>query len=268
MSSPAVASARVDHVRVLLLEDMPTDAELIERALRQSGLAITAKRVETKETFTAALAEFKPDILLADYKLPDFDGLSAITFAHKKYPDLPIIVVTGVLGDETAVELIKAGAKDYVLKDRMARLPSAVEKAVSEAAEVAELRLQTAARQTAERSLYAVVTHAQDAIIMMNEEGLITFWNNSAERLFGYSGQEAMGRDFRLLLAPEGNELWIPTVDEIGQVAQGSVLDKTQGVTVQKKDGTLFQVALSISVVEVGGRSSAIGVARPYLIQF
>src|ERR1700756_3968888 len=124
-----------EALNVLILEDVATDAELIERTLRQAGFHFVARRADTKDGFTRALDEVRPDIVLSDYKLPDVDGLAALKIALAKYPDLPVIEVTGALGDEAAVELVRAGAKDYVLKDRLARLPFAVRHALSEANE-------------------------------------------------------------------------------------------------------------------------------------
>lgn len=123
------------ELRVLMLEDVATDAELIERALRKAGLRFKAMRVDRKASFERALDEFKPDIVLSDYNLPDINGLAALKIAQEKCPDVPVIEVTGALGDEAAVELVRTGAKDYVLKDRLARLPFAVQRALSEAEE-------------------------------------------------------------------------------------------------------------------------------------
>jgi CheY-like chemotaxis protein len=106
-------------LKVLILEDEPTDAELVERTLRKAGLNITVERTATRQGFAEALDKFKPDTILADYKLPDFDGLAAVKLVRKKDPDLPVIAVSGFIGDQAAVELIRAGANDYVLKDRL-----------------------------------------------------------------------------------------------------------------------------------------------------
>ncbi|MBZ5635377.1 MAG: SpoIIE family protein phosphatase [Acidobacteriia bacterium] len=121
------------NLRILHLEDIPADVELVERQLRAAGLPLTVQPVATRDAFERALDEFQPDVVLADYSLPDFDGLSAVRLARQKDPDLPVILVTGALGDEAAVTAIKAGANDFVLKDRLARLPTAVERAVEEA---------------------------------------------------------------------------------------------------------------------------------------
>jgi putative two-component system response regulator len=120
-------------IRILLLEDSADDAELIQRQLRQSGLAFTAERVETRAAFAQALERFGPHVVICDYKLPGFDGRSALRLVNQQPVRPPVIVVSGALTDEEAVDLVKAGAADFVLKDRLARLGSAVQRAVAEA---------------------------------------------------------------------------------------------------------------------------------------
>ncbi|MBI3618499.1 HAMP domain-containing histidine kinase [Candidatus Peregrinibacteria bacterium] len=115
--------------KILLLEDVLADAELIERALRKGGLAFVSKRVMTREDFSHELDAFAPDLILADYQLPQFDGLSALAITHERHPDIPFIFVTGAMGEERAVETLKKGAMDYVLKDKLLHLMPAVERA-------------------------------------------------------------------------------------------------------------------------------------------
>lgn len=129
-----------ESLRILLLEDSPVDAELNERVLRKAGMAFTALRVETQQAFVAALDEFRPDLILADYKLPGFDGLHALAIAREKAPLTPYIFVTGAMGEERAVESIRLGATDYLIKDRLARLPDAVQRAMAEKTQRAQLR--------------------------------------------------------------------------------------------------------------------------------
>lgn len=121
-------------LKILLLEDIPEEAELVERELRKAGLEFNATRVQTRAAFCAALEELSPDLVLADSKLPAFDGRSALEIVRRRDPHLPVIMVTGALGDEAAVELLIAGASDYVLKDRLARLAPAVQRALADAA--------------------------------------------------------------------------------------------------------------------------------------
>jgi two-component system sensor histidine kinase UhpB len=146
------------ELKILMLEDVPEEAEVLERELRKTGLAFVARRVHTKAQFSEALERFAPDLILADSKLPKFDGRTALRMARERVPSIPVVMVTGALGDEAAVELLMAGASDYVLKDRLARLGSAVLRALQEeadrrgriAAEAERMRLECNLREAAD----------------------------------------------------------------------------------------------------------------------
>jgi DNA-binding NtrC family response regulator len=125
--------------RILILEDEAWDVELAQRLLASAGLSLTAVVVETRVVFVEQLAAFRPDVILADYHLPGFSGQEALKIAQEHYPHIPFIFWSGVLGDEAAVELIKQGATDYVLKDRPARLPTVILRALDEAEQRARL---------------------------------------------------------------------------------------------------------------------------------
>src|ERR1044071_2286328 len=139
-------------LRILLLEDSPSDAELIRLELERGGVAHVSKCVSTRDEFLAALSEFKPDLVLADYKLPEINGTEALSISHKQYPHLPFILVTGALGEELAVDTIKRGATDYILKDRLSRLAPAVQRAMQEAEQRAKRhRAEQELRQSEQR---------------------------------------------------------------------------------------------------------------------
>jgi DNA-binding NtrC family response regulator len=125
--------------RILILEDDRWDAELAQRLLTGAGLGFTAIVVDTRASFTEQLAAFRPDIILSDFHLPGFSGEMALEIAQERCPQIPFIIWSGVLGDEAAVGLIKQGATDYILKDRPARLASAVQRALAEAEQRAYL---------------------------------------------------------------------------------------------------------------------------------
>ena len=125
--------------RILILEDEAWDANLAQRLLVRAGLSFTAIVVGTRASFIEQLAAFGPDVILSDYRLPGFSGQDAFKIAQEGYPDIPFIFWSGVLGDEAAVELIKQGATDYVLKDRPARLPTVILRALAEAERRARL---------------------------------------------------------------------------------------------------------------------------------
>src|SRR3972149_10565347 len=121
------------EVRILIVEDVPSDAELMMFELKEAGINFTSKCVKTRAAFIKELDESPPHIILSDYSLPSFDGLSALTIASERCPGVPFIIVSGALGEERAVELLKRGATDYILKDRLPRLAPAVLRALQEA---------------------------------------------------------------------------------------------------------------------------------------
>jgi DNA-binding NtrC family response regulator len=139
----AVTAGQADapgrHARILILEDEAWDAALAQRLLVGAGLELTAVVVDTKALFIEQLAVFRPEVILSDYHLPGFSGREALKIAQETDPDIPFIIWSGVLGDEAAVELIKQGATDYVLKDRPARLPTVILRALAEAERRARL---------------------------------------------------------------------------------------------------------------------------------
>lgn len=124
------------NLRVLVLEDSDLDAELILCELKRGGIEPCATRVQTRHDFERELMEFQPEIILADYKLPTFDGGQALAMARERCPQVPVIIISGAVGEETAVELLRNGATDFVLKDRLSgRLVPAVRRALREVAE-------------------------------------------------------------------------------------------------------------------------------------
>lgn len=124
-----------NEIRILMLEDTPDDAELNLRELRRNGIPHTARRVETENDFRQEIDSWSPDLILADYSLPSFDGLSALAIAREKRPEIPFIFVTGTMGEEIAIETLKKGATDYVLKQRLVRLSPSIERALRESGE-------------------------------------------------------------------------------------------------------------------------------------
>jgi len=120
----------MNQFSILMLEDSPLDADLSISCLRRAGLSFHYKQVDCRRDFLAALKEQHFDLILADYALPDFDGLSALRQARETCPGTPFIIVSGVLGEETAIEALQEGASDYVLKSRLNRLAPSVERAL------------------------------------------------------------------------------------------------------------------------------------------
>jgi PAS domain S-box-containing protein len=121
-----------NRLQVLILEDNPSDAELIERELHKAGINFTSLLVKGKREFSKALAEFRPQVILSDFKMPTFNGLAALEAARRLAPATPFIFVSGSIGEEKAIELLSQGAADYILKDNLQRLGPAVKRVVEE----------------------------------------------------------------------------------------------------------------------------------------
>lgn len=142
-------------LRVLSLEDDPKDAELICALLETEEITFEVTRVETQGGFAAALEQGNIDLILADYTLPSFDGISALRLALDRCPDVPFIFVSGTLGEEVAIEALKIGATDYVLKTRLSRLVPSVHRALREARDRAERKRTAEALRRSENYLTA-----------------------------------------------------------------------------------------------------------------
>src|SRR5437870_6650215 len=161
------------RLRLLHLEDSSYDATLIRTKLAEEGFSCDVIPAQSRATFEAALAQGPFDLILSDFKLPDFDGLTALSMAREKDPHVPFILLSGTLGEEQAVDSLKNGATDYVLKQRLTRLVPAIRRAVVEAEDRAK-------RQQAEekvREQAALLDKAQDAIHVRDMDDQILFWN-------------------------------------------------------------------------------------------
>ena len=119
-------------LRILHLEDDPNDTELLQAMLEKDGLPAELLRVDTEDEFLAALGQGGFDLIISDYSLPSFDGLAALALAREKRPALPIILFSGTIGEEVAVDCLRGGATDYILKQRPERLAAAVRRALRE----------------------------------------------------------------------------------------------------------------------------------------
>jgi DNA-binding NtrC family response regulator len=156
--------------RILIVEDEAWDAELAERLLTSAGLGFTAVVVDTRPSFIEQLAAFRPDVILSDYHLPAFSGEAALQIAQEQCPNVPFVFWSGVLGDDAAVELIKQGATDYVLKDRPARLPSVIHRALAEAEQRAHLaRLEGLLSRAQQLASLGQLSAAEEAMSLTRE---------------------------------------------------------------------------------------------------
>jgi len=194
------ARTSVSPLHFLHLEDNLPDAELISEVILQEWPHCRIDRVQTRTEFVSAIRGQSHDLILSDFTMPGFNGLSALAIAGRHCPDTPFIFLSGTIGEDAAVEALKNGATDYVIKDRMSRLVPVIRRALQSVHEF-KVRKETARKLREQAEL---LDKARDAICVTDIEGRITYSNQSAERLFGWVGAKAQGELLSELLSKLG----------------------------------------------------------------
>lgn len=228
-------------IEVLLVEDCETDAQLLVRALRRGNYSPIVQRVETREAFLAALKSQVWDAVICDYLLPQFSGPEALGLFREGGYDLPFIVVSGIFGEEKAVSMMRAGASDYILKGDLSRLVPALDREL-EAAQERRLRRRA---EGAMQYLAAIVESSEDAIYGKDLDSVIASWNPAAERLFGYSAEEIIGRSTVDLFPLSRRDEMLDIIATIrrGEMASFSDTERLH------KNGQIIAVSVTISPI-------------------
>src|SRR6185437_7862496 len=184
--------ALTQTLRIIILEDAEADVALVDAELRKSGLTYTLVSCDDETQFREAIAKEKPHVFVADFAVPTFDGVAALQVREALCPDVPFIFLSGIMGEELAIEAVKAGATDYVMKHNLFALPIAIQRAVNEAQERL-LRIQ--AEQVLElNQINRVITNNMAAaLFLLDENGVCVFANPMAEQLTRYSSKELIG---------------------------------------------------------------------------
>ena len=190
------------RLRVLHLEDSPRDAELVRHRLESDGVSCDIRVVTGKAGFESALAGASFDLIISDYNLPGYDGITALKQAQAIQPDVPVILVSGTVSEEQAVSCLQIGATDYLLKDRLDRLAPAVRRAIQEAQTRLTRRRAEVALAESEQRKAAILDSVLDCIVTMDADGIVIEFNAAAERTFGYTKTEAIGRELAELIIP------------------------------------------------------------------
>jgi PAS domain S-box-containing protein len=194
------------RLRVLHLEDDIRDTELVQAVLETEGIATDLKRVEAEHDFLAALKSGSFDVILADYTLPSFDGLSALTIAQQHAPDVPFLFVSATLGEDVAIEALKRGATDYVLKTRLARLGPSVTRALREAQEKAERKRAEQAVRRSEKQLRDLIETIPAMAFVTQADGTNEFVSRQWIEFSGLSAEQSSGGGWEVTLHPDDRE--------------------------------------------------------------
>ena len=193
----------VKALHVLVVEDSEEDARLLLLQLRRNGYQPVARRVQTAEEMERALDEKAWDLVIADYSLPSFNALAALALFHRRGLDIPFLIVSGTIGEETAVEAMRAGAHDYIMKGSSARLIPAIARELREAGERANRRRAEEALRDSERRFRALIEHSSDILTVVDAGGRILYESPSVERLLGHTAGELMGAALEEHVHPE-----------------------------------------------------------------
>lgn len=181
-------------LRILHLEDSPQDAELIREKLIDAGFLLQLDWAANGQQFTSFLQRGGYNLILADYLIPGFEATAVLALTKTLCPGLPFIIVSGAVGEEKAVELLKQGATDYVLKSRLDKLPLAIHRALDEAREQKARRLAEEDLRGSEAKYRRIVDTAAEGIWQIGPDTMTTFVNARMAEMLGYSGEEMIGR--------------------------------------------------------------------------
>ncbi len=245
--------------RILIADDVPTDAELMERELRRVGLSLTMHRVDAEAAFRSALRAFAPDVILTDHSMPHFSASDALRIALQERPETPVIVVTGSLDEETAADYIKAGAADYIIKHHLERLGPAVTRALDlKRARDEQARAEEARRQS-EEQYRNLVDGVRDIIFALTPDGAIAALNPAFEAITGWPRDEWLGRPFEGLVHPAD----LPEALELfGRVLRGEARPTSQ-FRIRTRGGEYRLAEFSASAqLRDGVLASILGIGR------
>ena len=238
-------------LQILIVEDNPDDAALLQRELSRVGYAGCFEVVDNEAAFAAQLKK-SPDLIFSDYEMPHFSGLRALEILAASGLDIPFIIISGTIGEETAVAAMKTGAADYLMKDRLGRLGPAVANALEKCESRAERRLSVHRLRESEERLRQLIENSSDTIVVIDEFGIVGFQSPSMERTLGYEPDAMFGR----------NVLEIVHLDDQSKVRQSiseALADHGKRLPVEyrirHRDGSwrIFQ-SIGKSMIEAGGR--------------
>lgn len=231
----------MEKIKILHLEDDLNDSELVLFEFTNAGYTPEYTRVDCESDFIYQLGSKKYDIILADYNLPTYDGIKALKYCAEKYPEIPFILVSGTLGEEIAVKMLKYGASDYLIKQNLKRLVPAVEHAINEAAVYKE-KLHTEKELRSSEEKFRIITeNSADAIFIVDSTGKYAFTNKAVTELLGYTQDEMLNKTITDLAPDEHSlEYFLKVFNQL--IQHGKV---TAELELRKKEGTIIPVDLN-----------------------
>lgn len=226
------------QLKILIVEDSKIDAALVLDELKVAGLESVSRRVDTPEDFRQALMDEHWDVICSDYTMPRFSAMAAMKILHETALEIPFIIVSGSIGEELAVQALHKGANDYLMKDNLARLAPAVERACREADERRTRKHIEDLLKETENSYRRLVEGIRDyGIFLIDTKGNILSWNIGAERIMGYQAEEIIGKPFDCFFTQKDIEEGLPSRELQLALSQGRYESESNLV---RKNGSVF----------------------------
>ena len=245
MSNLKPKISKPQSLRVLIVEDSEDDVLLIIRELKKGGYDTVYERVETDTAMKKALKEKQWDIILCDYKLPKFNATSAIAVLKETNIDIPLLIVSGTIGEETAVECMRLGAQDYIMKDNLSRLCPVIARELEEAEVRNKQKQAEESLRVSEEKYRTILENIEDGYYEVDLNGNFTFFNASMCRILGYPQEEMMGMNNRQFTDKENAKKLFKTFNEVYKTGEPA---KEFDWQIIRKDGTERYIEVSVSL--------------------
>src|SRR6188474_1937033 len=214
-----------EPVRILIVEDVPTDFELAQREIRKAINDCVFQQAQTREDFLRSLETFQPDLILSDYHMPSFYGLTALQIAREHAKLTPFIIWTGTMSEDVAVECMKAGAANYIIKENIKRLGTAVAHALEERRLLLEHKQAEETIYNNEKRFRALIENGRDNISLLAVDGTLLWESPATVRSLGYAQDEFVGHNMFELMHPDDlqwtSELYAKLIQEPGSRQDG-----------------------------------------------
>jgi PAS domain S-box-containing protein len=236
----------ISPIHILFVEDTIHDMELAIRELKRENLDFVSKRVETEKDLILELTYFKPELIISDYSMPNFDGMMALNIVNRTNPEIPVIIFTGSINEETAVKCMKAGAVDYVLKEKIKRLPFAVKEALEKKKIIKEKHETELALKESDTKFKEFAEQLTDVIFISDYNGIITYISPSSEKVFGFHPNEMIDKVFTIFISDIQKEIALKSFNSListGIPTQNLIL------IMKRKDGSEFYSELNSSLI-------------------
>ena len=237
-------------LRLLIVEDSVDDTLLAVREFKRAGYEVVFERVETAPAMLAALERNTWDLVIADYSLPQFSGIGALELLKSTGLDIPFVIISGSIGEDVAVDVMKSGAHDYIMKGNVKRLIPSIERELRDAEVRRQRRAAEEALRDSEARKAAIVDAALDSIISIDHAGRIIEFNPQAEKTFGYKRDDVIGQPMaELIIPPSLRSQHREALTRYLATGTGTVIGRRVELTGMRSDGSEFPVELSLTSI-------------------